>query len=595
MPPSTGWSLAKDGRPPMPSFEFVYDRPAPPPSPEQPRRSFFGQLFGRRQSSANAEASSSSSSEPPPSAEVRQLIDMGFARDRVEGALRRADNDTALALNILLDPEAAAETAAAAEPEPAAQVSSAAAVAKTAAVAADARGWARVADRSAPLAQLLAEEFGEEGGAALLDQAAAAATAAAAAEAAAPPTPPLTLTIDQGFSGSQQDHEKHPWASVDLPAGYASGTLKVSWKDQGYRQSQRAAVVPEAVLPYQGQSPPDRDQRGTSYRPVAEHSWTQAEFEVPAACFERPRHTPASRLEPSLHSRARLRGRRRRRPLPPCARRRDAHAQAGFVGRSAAAGPPRPAAPPPSLPPQPAAPGGPSAATLAREAAGYAGPLVGDCLEVRDTHELWAVARVVASIEDINLGPLILVHFEVVDVVADVDPSRTRRGEGARPRQQRIGVEHRQGRRPAGHRLARRAHGGHLPQHGRRSTRNAAFWTGVAADRRARSHVPVHQRAHLVRRHGQQRIQRHFAARAARSAVERTRWWKRCSVVPATSSCIPRSLQRDVSRALYADVPGVLWRTATRTANGRGALMSRRAMGAIATRTRDRATRCAKA
>ena len=45
MPPSTGWSLAKDGRPPMPSFEFVYDRPAPPPSPEQPRRSFFGQLL----------------------------------------------------------------------------------------------------------------------------------------------------------------------------------------------------------------------------------------------------------------------------------------------------------------------------------------------------------------------------------------------------------------------------------------------------------------------------------------------------------------------------------------------------------------------
>jgi len=37
---------------------------------------------------------------------------------------------------------------------------------------------------------------------------------------------------------------------------------------------------------------------------------------------------------------------------------------------------------------------------------------VGDCLEVRDTHELWAVARVVASIQDINLGPLILVHFE---------------------------------------------------------------------------------------------------------------------------------------------------------------------------------------
>ena len=206
MPPSTGWSLAKDGRPPMPSFEFVYDRPAPPPSPEPPRRSFFGQLFGRRQSSsANAEASSSSSSEPPPSAEVRQLIDMGFARERVEGALRRADNDTALALNILLDPEAAAETVAAAEPEPAAQVSSAAAVAKTAAVA-DARGWAR-----APTARARAavggriRRGGRRGARSGRRRRRRRRRGGGTVDAAA------HRTIDQGFSGSQQDHEKHPW------------------------------------------------------------------------------------------------------------------------------------------------------------------------------------------------------------------------------------------------------------------------------------------------------------------------------------------------------------------------------------------------
>ena len=348
MPPSTGWSLAKDGRPPMPSFEFVYDRPAPPPSPEQPRRSFFGQLFGRRQSSANAEASSSSSSEPPPSAEVRQLIDMGFARDRVEGALRRADNDTALALNILLDPEAAAETAAAAEPRPAARVSSAAAVAKTAAVAADARGWARVADRSAPLAQLLAEEFGEEGGAALLDQAAAA-TAAAAAEAAARPTPPLTLTIDQGFSGSQQDHEKHPWASVDLPAGYASGTLKVSWKDQGYGNRKgrlwcRTKTVLRAASRGGVTEISEWYQLSTG---VAEHSWTQAEFEVPAACFEAAAspsgiETGGTRITLEL-------------ACGVAAAAALLHVRAGATltlkpassaSSSAAAGPPRPAAPP---------------------------------------------------------------------------------------------------------------------------------------------------------------------------------------------------------------------------------------------------------
>ena len=37
---------------------------------------------------------------------------------------------------------------------------------------------------------------------------------------------------------------------------------------------------------------------------------------------------------------------------------------------------------------------------------------LGDCLEVQDTHGLWAVARVVGCIEEAALGPLALVHFE---------------------------------------------------------------------------------------------------------------------------------------------------------------------------------------
>ena len=37
---------------------------------------------------------------------------------------------------------------------------------------------------------------------------------------------------------------------------------------------------------------------------------------------------------------------------------------------------------------------------------------MGDCLEVQDTHGLWAVARVIAAVDDASLGPLCLVHFE---------------------------------------------------------------------------------------------------------------------------------------------------------------------------------------
>ena len=520
---------------------------------------------------------------------------MGFARDRVEGALRRADNDTALALNILLDPEAAAETAAAAEPEPAAQASSAA-VAKTAAVAADARGWARVADRSAPLAQLLAEEFGEEGGAALLDQ------AAAAAAANPPPAPPLTLTIDQGFSGSQQDHEKHPWTSVNLPAGYASGTLKVSWKDQGFGNRKGRLWCRRLGAPYQGQSPPT----GTAWHwlspTVAEHSWTQAEFELPVACFERPYHTPAAEWNRpftlelacevggggghSLHVRAgatlTLRRRRRRR------RRRDRRA-GGAAAEPAAA----------------ARGAGRAQRGHPRERSCGARWAFGRRLS-RGARHARAVGggeggRVDRGHQPRPADPRSL--RGVVDVVADVDPSRTRRGEGARPReQQRIGVEHRQGRRPTGDRLARRAHGDHLPQHGRRSTRNAAVWTGGRGSRRAASRAQrtrsaarpaVNQRAHssfvATGSNGYRGISLRERARwcrgtyALRSDVQSARiclaLWGECSCSSAISATSHGP--SDGKSGGHRATPGYLapmfrgsWRTATRTVEGigRGAL-----------------------
>jgi hypothetical protein len=37
---------------------------------------------------------------------------------------------------------------------------------------------------------------------------------------------------------------------------------------------------------------------------------------------------------------------------------------------------------------------------------------IGDCMEVRDTHGLWAVARVVGTLFHGSFGPLLLVHFE---------------------------------------------------------------------------------------------------------------------------------------------------------------------------------------
>ena len=50
--------------------------------------------------------------------------------------------------------------------------------------------------------------------------------------------------------------------------------------------------------------------------------------------------------------------------------------------------------------------------TLANMASDELRPLIGDCLEVRDTHGLWATARVVAIVLDEVQGLLLLVHFE---------------------------------------------------------------------------------------------------------------------------------------------------------------------------------------
>jgi len=54
----------------------------------------------------------------------------------------------------------------------------------------------------------------------------------------------------------------------------------------------------------------------------------------------------------------------------------------------------------------------PAAAELEATASEGGELLIGDCLEVRDTHGLWSVARIVACIDDEQNGPLALVHFE---------------------------------------------------------------------------------------------------------------------------------------------------------------------------------------
>ena len=56
----------------------------------------------------------------------------------------------------------------------------------------------------------------------------------------------------------------------------------------------------------------------------------------------------------------------------------------------------------PQMPPPPPPPSSAAADTI----------LFADCLEVQDTHGLWAVARVLACIDDAVCGPLALVHFE---------------------------------------------------------------------------------------------------------------------------------------------------------------------------------------
>lgn len=72
------------------------------------------------------------------------------------------------------------------------------------------------------------------------------------------------------------------------------------------------------------------------------------------------------------------------------------------------------ASPPPSWSSSSEPPPTPSSVphTLANMASDELRPLIGDCLEVRDTHGLWATARVVAIVLDEVQGLLLLVHFE---------------------------------------------------------------------------------------------------------------------------------------------------------------------------------------
>ena len=320
--------------------------------------------------------------------------------------------------------------------------------------------------------------------------------------------------------------------------------------------------------------------------------WTQAEFEVPAAASNPC--PPSGRVELESLSSSHARS---------AAAAATLHVRAGATltlkpaAAAAAAGPPRPAAPPPSLPPQPAAPGGPSAHP--RERSCGARWSSGGRLSRGARH-----ARAVGGGEGgrvdrghqprpADIGAL----RGVVDVMADVDPSGARRGEGARPRQQqRIGVEHRQGWRPTGDRLARRAHGDHLPQHGPRHAK--CCWTGVAADGRARPHVPIRPRRTSFVAEGSDGYNgislSEQLGRPRNELGGGTNFRRPCNLLVHS-----RDLCHEMYRRFCGMRAQVLLRpmipTATRTANGRGAPMSRRAMGATATRTRGRATRCAKA
>jgi len=88
-------------------------------------------------------------------------------------------------------------------------------------------------------------------------------------------------TVLPGFNANHADHAKHHWTSISLPtrweATFRTGTLSVTWKDQGWGNRKGhiwARVNGERPQPWQRLS-----------REVAAHNWRSDTFQLPAAWF----------------------------------------------------------------------------------------------------------------------------------------------------------------------------------------------------------------------------------------------------------------------------------------------------------------------
>ncbi|KAL1520584.1 hypothetical protein AB1Y20_022160 [Prymnesium parvum] len=301
-PPRTGWSLAQDGRPPIPLFTFETTE---------------------RASSASIPAADASSTA------------RAAAFSLITGTLRRLFRRA---------PDAAAPAAEPPPPHPPADA---------------------VVDAPASLTQLLADEFGE-------------AAEALLASVRRLPAARVTHRLPH-VSSSHNDHEQHRWAVIDLPEGWAStyarGVIEFMWKDQGWGNQKGhiwARVTGEIEHASVRISPH-----------AAPHEWTQESLSLPAHWFDFS--AGSARLELAYEVGA-----------------GGGHSLYLALGAT--------------LTLEPRLPElhvfDPAAAELEATASEGGELLIGDCLEVRDTHGLWSVARIVACIDDEQNGPLALVHFE---------------------------------------------------------------------------------------------------------------------------------------------------------------------------------------
>ena len=97
----------------------------------------------------------------------------------------------------------------------------------------------------------------------------------------------VTIDLPRLGSRSQQDHEKHTWHRLQLPQSWAacgSGSLSVSWKDQGWG-NQKGHLWGRVVPPL---APPGTPPEGAWLRISthnAPHQWKTETFQLPAAWF----------------------------------------------------------------------------------------------------------------------------------------------------------------------------------------------------------------------------------------------------------------------------------------------------------------------